>query len=608
MKESQRVLLAGFLMVSVYVLWSIFFAPPILQEPANPQADFSQKDESLDAFFKTDVSSEDPSLFSSSDNFISFSVKGDNFNAVLSSRSGGTFEQYFLNDHLGSYSASAQTRRGGVGYDSSSNYGFLFDDSNGFSNDMLGCNPCVEGVSPSNVSVFFNGNLVERDEELILRDNVGVLTFEWFEEDGLKSQHIITFYNDRSEVDHSYLNLPDIPHVVMWKNGIAPAERFSWEDDNNFCSGFVNVGGDEFWNEQNKEHSVLSSSQIPVEWVGVRNKFFVSAIIPITKNVGASIHPVNDHPFSIKNKYVGLYGRTKAPALTDIKIKFERSSDISFQSLMAPLDYSLLSSYEKRISSINKDRSLNITKIMTMGFWPLSEISKLISSTILFFHQYLYGISYGFILILFAFVVRLLSGPLTKRSMQATQKMQLVQPLIKKAQDKHKSDPKKMQLEIMSIYKKNGVNPLSGCLLMFLQWPIMIPPFIVFRSAVELRGQSFLWIEDLSQPDYLLYLPLDIPFIGTGEGWTGVGILPFLMGITLFLTMKKTMASADGQNKAMLYGMNGMFVLLFNSFPSGLNLYYVFYNLLNYLHQSRSSDKSSSVFSFIGSKFKKKPK
>ena len=72
--------------------------------------------------------------------------------------------------------------------------------------------------------------------------------------------------------------------------------------------------------------------------------------------------------------------------------------------------------------------------------------------------------------------------------------------------------------------------------------------------------------------------------------------------------MKKTMASADGQNKAMLYGMNGMFVLLFNSFPSGLNLYYVFYNLLNYLHQSRSSDKSSSVFSFIGSKFKKKPK
>ena len=143
---------------------------------------------------------------------------------------------------------------------------------------------------------------------------------------------------------------------------------------------------------------------------------------------------------------------------------------------------------------------------------------------------------------------------------------------------------------------------------MFLQWPIMIPPFIIFRSAVELRGQSFLWIEDLSQPDYLLYLPLDIPFVGTGEGWTGVGILPFLMGITLFLTMKKTMASADGQNKAMLYGMNGMFVLLFNSFPSGLNLYYVFYNLLNYLHQSRSSDKSSSVFSFIGSKFKKKPK
>ena len=157
----------------------------------------------------------------------------------------------------------------------------------------------------------------------------------------------------------------------------------------------------------------------------------------------------------------------------------------------------------------------------------------------------------------------------------------------------------------MSIYKSNGVNPLSGCLLMFLQWPIMVPPFIIFRSAVELRGQGFLWIDDLSQPDYLLYLPFDIPLIGTGEGWTGVGILPVLMGVTLFLTMKKTMATAENQNKALLYGMNGMFVLLFNSFPAGLNLYYVFYNLLNYLHQRDSSKNLFSLKSILGSKLKK---
>ena len=120
----------------------------------------------------------------------------------------------------------------------------------------------------------------------------------------------------------------------------------------------------------------------------------------------------------------------------------------------------------------------------------------------------------------------------------------------------------------------------------------------LLRSIVDLRGASFLWIKDLSQPDYLLSLPFHIPLLGTGEGWTGIGILPILMGITLFLTMQKTMTSMEGQNKIMMYGMNGMFVVLFNGFPAGLNLYYVVYNLLNYLQQ-RKKDTSPSLVSKI---------
>ena len=111
---------------------------------------------------------------------------------------------------------------------------------------------------------------------------------------------------------------------------------------------------------------------------------------------------------------------------------------------------------------------LGMTKIMTLGFWPLSEISKFISLAL----QFLYGLvgfaGYGLILVIFAVAVRLISGPLTKRSLQATQKMQTVQPLIKDIQEKYKSDPKKMQAKIMQTYKENNVNPLSGCLLMFL--------------------------------------------------------------------------------------------------------------------------------------------
>ena len=121
---------------------------------------------------------------------------------------------------------------------------------------------------------------------------------------------------------------------------------------------------------------------------------------------------------------------------------------------------------------------------------------------------------------------------------------------------------------------------------MLLQWPIMIPPFILFRSTIELRGEPFLfWIQNLSLPDYMFYLPFHVPLLGIGNGYTGIGLLPILMGITLFLTMKQTSGSMPGQNKAMLYDMNGMFVLLFNSFPSGLNLYYTTYNLMSFIQQ-----------------------
>ena len=85
-------------------------------------------------------------------------------------------------------------------------------------------------------------------------------------------------------------------------------------------------------------------------------------------------------------------------------------------------------------------------------------------------------------------------------------------------------------------------------------------------------------------------MPFNIPLLGFGNE-TGIGLLPILMGLTLFLTMRQTAANLEGQNKVMMYSMNGMFVFLFNSFPAGLNLYYVVYNLLNYLQQRKTSKK-----------------
>jgi len=190
-------------------------------------------------------------------------------------------------------------------------------------------------------------------------------------------------------------------------------------------------------------------------------------------------------------------------------------------------------------------------------------------------------LNYGIVLLLFALLIRFVTGPLTKKSFESTQKMQKIQPEIKKMQAKFKDDPKRLNQETMAMYKKYGVNPLGGCLPMLIQMPLLMALFIVFRTTIEFRGQPFiLWITDLSKPDIVFSLPFNIPVYGDG-----VAVLPLLMGVTLFLTMRMSSATMDKNQKPVMYFMNGFFILLFNSFPSGLNLYYTTYNLMSFIQQ-----------------------
>ena len=125
---------------------------------------------------------------------------------------------------------------------------------------------------------------------------------------------------------------------------------------------------------------------------------------------------------------------------------------------------------------------------------------------------------------------------------------------------------------------------------MLLQMPLLMALFVVFRTTIEFRGQPFVfWISDLSKPDVIFSLPFNIPIYGDG-----VAILPLLMGLTLFLTMKMSSATMDSSQKPVMYIMNGFFILLFNSFPSGLNLYYTTYNLLSFFQQKGIRKKLSN--------------
>jgi YidC/Oxa1 family membrane protein insertase len=148
--------------------------------------------------------------------------------------------------------------------------------------------------------------------------------------------------------------------------------------------------------------------------------------------------------------------------------------------------------------------------------------------------------------------------------------------MMNEIREKQKDDPQKMNQQIMNLYKEYGVNPAAGCLPLLLQMPILYALYRVFSSSIELRQAGFmLWITDLSIPDTIGKLPFTLPLFGIST----VSGLALAMGITMFIQQKMTVT--DPRQKSMVWLMPIMMTLLFNSFPSGLNLYYFVFNILS---------------------------
>jgi YidC/Oxa1 family membrane protein insertase len=171
---------------------------------------------------------------------------------------------------------------------------------------------------------------------------------------------------------------------------------------------------------------------------------------------------------------------------------------------------------------------------------------------------------YGLVLILFGVLVRLAMWPLTTKSFRSIQAMQKIQPEILRLRERYKSDPQRMQQETMKLYREKKVNPLGGCLPNLIPMPILFALFFVFQSTIEFRGQAFLWLPDLSQPD----------------PWY---ILPILMGLTMFISSK--MVQTDPKMAAMTYAMPVVLTFVFLNLAAGLVLYYTVSNVLTFIQQ-----------------------
>lgn len=184
----------------------------------------------------------------------------------------------------------------------------------------------------------------------------------------------------------------------------------------------------------------------------------------------------------------------------------------------------------------------------------------------------LYGFTgnWGVSIILLTFFVRMLFWPLTQKGAENMKKMSEISPQIKEIREKYKSNPQKMQQATAALYKEHKVNPMAGCLPMFVQIPVFFSLYGVLRVAVELRFARFLWIQDLSEQEALFFL-FGFP----------VNILPLAMGATMILQQRMTPNTMDEQQRKIMMIMPIVFLFISYNMPAGLLLYWTTSNLIS---------------------------
>ena len=286
------------------------------------------------------------------------------------------------------------------------------------------------------------------------------------------------------------------------------------------------------------------------QWVGLQNQYYAIIVKPDAEMQGLTYAPL----FNAGYKVEGCQA-----AMIHTKFKLAPGSTMREQFLIysGPKSYFQLKSLPHQFY-----------KIIDFGiFGPISKgILYLLHYMYIPFH------SYGIAIILMTVLVKVLTYPLTAVSFKSMKRMQALQPHITGLKEKHKDNPKKLQKEMMELYKEHKVNPMGGCLPMLIQLPIFVALYTALQNAIELKGSSFLWMRDLSMPDTVAVVA-GLP----------INILPIIMGGTMIWQQK--MSTVDPAQAKMMMFMPIFFTFIFYSFPSGLVLYWLVNNVLSILQQ-----------------------
>lgn len=354
-----------------------------------------------------------------------------------------------------------------------------------------------------------------------------------YQDSGMSVRKKFVFHNDSYRIDLTIdtMNVPQYLLPIGTDFGVYDKQQREHKGP------VMQVGTDREEFDSGLKSSRYFTGQI--HWIGQEDKYFTAALIPLSPVEGASVW------------------KEGASAEVALKLKPQKQDFIFY---IGPKEYDRLKSFNAGLENMVDFGWFSIVAM------PLFWVLKL-------FYKYLGN--YGWAIILLTIVVRVPFIPILNKSQQSMKKMQKIQPMMAELKEKYKKDPVKMQKETMALYKKYKVNPVGGCLPMFLQIPVFIALYNVLLKAIELRGAPFiLWITDLAAKD---------PYY----------VFPIVMGATMVIQQKMTPSAMDPKQAKIMMLMPIVFTFMFLSFPAGLVIYWLVNNILGIAHQFYANKKAA---------------
>lgn len=346
-----------------------------------------------------------------------------------------------------------------------------------------------------------------------------------------------------------------------------------------------------------------TTDSISANWICNSNGFVGTIINPLSEiEPGYRIDKIDGKLVPTRLTSIdstsNLYPAEKYPGyLCALPVK---DGEMTLRAFSGPFQKSLLKNLDRLFANNEESVQTDYAAIQNSGGW-FSFITVPFGKFLFFLMEFFYTLtsSWGLSIILLTLALKIMLYPLNAWAIKGQQKQKATAPKIQAIQEKYKKDPKRMQMEMMKIYREQGGSPLAGCLPLLIQMPFLFGMFSVLRNAVELRGASFIpgWITNLAQPDVLFSWNFHIPLIGSE-----FHLLPIINGFVIYLQQKITIGttqpkptkgSDQEKSQKMMAFLPIFLTFIFYNMPSGLNIYFISSTVLGIIQHMLMQKKTA---------------